>query len=76
MFTYETGILTFKQMKRFCAEFESEVGTEYEVNKLEDDAYYINCYEVTRYESNTCRGIEHEAKSVDTPMKVTFGLGS
>ena len=58
MTTYETGILTAKQMRKFSAIFGLKIGTEYEVNKLKDNSYYINCFELTPHEVNICRTIE------------------
>lgn len=56
---YETGRLTYKQASNFCKQFDTEIGTERELNNIDIDTYYVCCFDIeTAAEINTCVKIE------------------
>jgi len=58
---YETGMMTPVQADAFATQFEEQVGTDYEINGIDDGVVYVICFELeTQGEIETCRRIEKE----------------
>ena len=56
---YETGHLTFTQANKFCKEFDVRIGTERELNGIDIDTFYVQCFELeSAVEVNACVEIE------------------
>lgn len=58
---YETSKMTHKQAVRFCKQFDVKVGTERELNVIEDE-YYVLCFDLqNQVEVDICRKIEESS---------------
>lgn len=59
MQAYETAIMSYRDIKAFTKWFDEEIGTDYDLNKEDGDAYYAVFFELTQSEVEKCRDYEN-----------------
>jgi hypothetical protein len=58
---YQTGELTYPQMKNFCDYADKEIGTEHEVDEIDNNKYTVSVFELNQKEVQKLRDFENNS---------------
>ena len=65
---YETDILTHSVLMAFKIWFNSEIGTDMEVNEIEEGQFYAVCFDLEGDEVERCRAAENALVAADKKL--------